>query len=185
MIDHLGTLDPVKLRAEIEVSLDEIGAILSNEIVSEEINDVEFCLNNTAGLSLVSPSQEDALRLDGYVLLRLTKGVRWTHLIGRVLMASELGGSFSGAYDANFNLLGSVYTVVQEDGVPYERVQLLFTALDSLGRSEGVIIHSIANRVYVITHRRYEEWIRQLFAKDMRPENETKTVPRTTGEPLN
>lgn len=185
MFDHLGVVNLEKMTQEIEASLDEAELPTSVEALGEEVNDVEFILNKTAGLSIVDPDDEDRQRLDGYVLLRLTKGVRWTHLLGRVLMASELGASFSGAYDASFSLLSSVYTVTYDQDTPMERVQLLFIALDSLGRTEGVVIHSVANRVYVITHRRYEEWIRQLFAKDLRPENENRVVPRTEGEPLN
>lgn len=185
MFDHLGTLSLEKLREEIRLSLEEAEIPSMIENVREETTDVEFILNSTADLSIVNPEPEDETRLDGYVFLRLNRGVRWPHLMGRILMASELGGTFSGAYDANFNLLGMVYTVIQEDHIPMERVQLLFRAVDSLGRTEGVAIHSIANRVYVITHRRYEEWIRQLFAKDLRPENETRTIPRTDGQPLN
>ena len=100
-------------------------------------------------------------------------------------MASDLGAPFSGAYDANLSLLASVYTVTHDQGVPMERIQLAFTALDSLGRTEGVVIQSVANRVYVVTHRRYEELVRQLFAKDLRPENENRVVPGIQGEPLN
>lgn len=185
MFDHLGVVNLRKLREEVASSLAEAGIIVSPTSLEVEVGDIEFCLNASADVSLLVTDEEDQTRLDGYVLLRLTKGVRWTHLLGRVLMASELGSPFSGAYDANFSLLSSVYAVVSDQGTPLERVQLVFTALDSLGRTEGVVIHSVEDRVYVITHRRYEEWIRQLFAKDLRPENENRVVPRVEGEPLN
>lgn len=185
MFDHLGVLNLEKMTEEIVASLDEAELPTSVVAVSEKIDGIEFWLRMSAGLAFVEADEEDQTRLDGYVLLRLTKGVRWTHLLGRVLMASDLGAPFSGAYDANLSLLASVYTVTHDQGVPMERIQLAFTALDSLGRTEGVVIQSVANRVYVVTHRRYEEWVRQLFAKDLRPENENRVVPGIQGEPLN
>lgn len=185
MFDHLGVVNIKKLRGEVASSLAEAEIIVSPKSLDVEVDNIEFCLNISADVSLLVIDEEDQTRLDGYVLLRLTKGVRWTHLLGRVLMASDLGTPFSGAYDANFSLLTSVYTVIHDQGVPLERIQLAFAALDSLGRTEGVVIQSVANRVYVVTHRRYEEWVRQLFAKDLRPENENRVVPGIQGEPLN
>ena len=184
MFDHLGVMNFGKMTEEIVASTIEATISPSVVAVREEIDGIEFWLRMSAGLAFVEADDEDRQRLDGYVLLRLTKGVRWTHLLGRVLMASDLGAPFSGAYDANFSLLTSVYTVIHDQGVPLERIQLAFTALDSLGRTEGVVIQSVANRVYVVTHRRYEEWVRQLFAKDLRPENENRVVPGIQGEPL-
>ena len=108
MFDHLGVLNLEKITQEIEASLDEAELPTSVVAVSEKIDGIEFWLRMSAGLAFVEADDEDRQRLDGYVLLRLTKGVRWTHLLGRVLMASDLGAPFSGAYDANLSLLASV-----------------------------------------------------------------------------
>lgn len=173
MFEHLGILSPEKLDSTLE-------KYSGDDYLDDRLHIIQS-VDYATGIEIDDASYAE--RMDAYVFLRLTRGVRWNQLMGRIMLASEGNGTFSGAYDTTFKLISMVYTSASGDEP--ERVTILLATGDTLGRTEGVAIVSTRDQVYVITHRRFEEWVTQLLSKDLRPMNEEKKLPDVENPTLN